>query len=836
MSIDPSGSQQHALQFATGLQKIGKFKEAESAYKDVIRNHPKNVDAVYMLGLLYAQQGKFESAASFFSRAVRIKPDFIDAHYNNGVMLNALGRHAPALACYDRVLARKRDHLGALQNRAGSLFELKRFAEALDGYDLVLAFAGEAADPLDNRGVTLRELGRFEEALRNHDRALALAPDHPIILNNRGVALRALGRCDEALQSYDRAIAIKPDYAEAHHNRGVALLSLKQFEQALESCQRAIQLTPNHLGALQNHGVALLELGCLEEALRSFVRVIELDPKNAEAHSNCGLALCKLKRFGDAMAHFDSAIRLKRDHVEAHNNRGLALNDLERFEEAVESFDRALAIKPDYVEAWHNQGVALIELKRFDEAIRTYDRIATIDPNYGFAAGWRLYTKLRICDWTNLENEVSAVCEKVTLGEKTSHPSALLLAAHSPAVQRKAAEIWRKCKFPESRRLPQLRSLRRRDKIRLGYFSADFHAHATAHLMAGMFELHDRSQFELLAFSFDSHAEDDMRRRLRSTFDDFIDLTCLSDEEAALAARSREIDIAVDLLGFAKGCRPNIFALRAAPIQVNYLGYPGTMSAEYIDYLIADPILIPPAQQSHYSEKIVYLPDCYQPNDRTRSSPQNTPTRVRAGLPESGFVFCCFNNNYKILPEIFDIWARLLNQVEESVLWLIEDNPCAAACLRAEAACRRVDPGRLIFAPYVPLADHLARLQLADLFLDTLPYNAHTTAADALWAGVPIVTRIGETFAGRVAASLLNAVGLPELVTETAQEYEALAVELARNPQQLAAIRNKLAANRLSMPLFDTPRYTRGIEKSYVAMYERHHAGLPADHLYIEAG
>jgi predicted O-linked N-acetylglucosamine transferase (SPINDLY family) len=833
MSIDRNGSQSRNLQLAVRFHQNGDVAKAEALYKDVIRSQPKNADAIYLLGVLYAQQGRFEPAAASFGKAARVKPDFVDAHYNCGVMLNALGRHVEALTNYGKVLTLKPDHSGALQNRAGSWFELRRFEEALGGYEDVLRRQGEHPDTLDNRGVVLRELGRLDEALESHDRALAIAPNHIAAAINRGMVLRALGRADEAVLSYDRAISIGPDHAEAHHNRGIALLTLKRFEEALESCERATKLAPDHIDALQNRGAALLELGRFEEALRSFERVIELKPESADAYSNGGLALSGLKRFADAVTHFDRALQLKPGFTEAHNNRGLVFNDLGRFDEALENFDRALAVSPDYAEAWYNRGVALNELKRYEEAIASYDRVAAVQPDYDFIYGTRLNAKLRICDWSNLETDISALCDKVGAGERASHPFPLLASVASASVQRMAAEIWCQSKCPADPRLSTGPAHPRRDKIRLGYFSADFHEHAVARLVAEMFERHDRSKFELVAFSFDTDAEDDMRERLRSAFDEFIDVANMSDEEIARLARSREIDIAVDLLAFTKSARTNIFALRAAPVQVNYLGYPGTMGADYIDYLIADPILIPPADQPHYSEKIVYLPHCYQPNDRKRSIAERIFTRAEMGLPQNGFVFCCFNNNYKILPEVFDLWMQILKQAGDSVLWLLEDNASAAANLRTEARARGVRPDRLVFAKYLPMADHLARLRLADLSLDTLPYNAHTTASDALWAGVPLLTRAGETFAGRVAASLLTAIGLPELVTTTAQEYEALALELARNPSRLLAIRDKLAANLSITPLFDTPLYTGHIEAAYSAMYERHRAGLPPAHIHV---
>ena len=379
-----------------------------------------------------------------------------------------------------------------------------------------------------------------------------------------------------------------------------------------------------------------------------------------------------------------------------------------------------------------------------------------------------------------------------------------------------------------------MRKRNRSDKIRLGYYSADFHNHATAYLMAELFERHDKNQFELFAFSFGPAQNDAMRKRLSAAFDQFIDVRNPSDKAIAQLSRQLEIDIAVDLKGYTQNARSGIFAYRAAPIQASYLGYPGTMGTHTIDYLIADKTLIPQASQPYYAEKIVYLPHSYQVNDRQRAIAAITPTRASLGLPDKGFVFCCFNNNFKILPATFDIWMRILKQIENSVLWLFEDNPSAARNLRHEAQTRGVAADRLIFAPRMPLPEHLARHRAADLFLDTLPYNAHTTASDALWAGLPVLTCMGEAFASRVAASLLNAIDLPELITTTAQAYEALAVSLAMNPARLQHIKYKLAHNQLTTPLFNTAIFTRHLENAYTQMIERYHADVPLDHIHVQ--
>jgi predicted O-linked N-acetylglucosamine transferase (SPINDLY family) len=509
------------------------------------------------------------------------------------------------------------------------------------------------------------------------------------------------------------------------------------------------------------------------------------------------------------------------------------LNALQRYQGALASYDRAIALKPDYAEAYNNRGNSLSELKRFEEALASYDKAIALKPDYEFLFGSLIHTKMKICDWSNLQTKIAQLVDKIGHAERVSPPFPLLAATNSPELQRKAAEIYVLARYPLNNALPKIAKRQRREKIRIGYFSADFRNHPGAYSMVEMFELHDRSKFELFGFSFSPENEYELKSRLEPAFDKFMDVNSYTDIDVALLARNMEIDIAIDRNGFTQYCRPNIFAARAAPLQVSCKAYPGTMGTGYIDYLISDPIVVPADHRENYSEKIAYLPNSYQVYDTKRLIPDKTVSRKEVGLPEEAFVFCCFNSNYKIVPEVFDCWMKILRQVDGSVLWLFEDNAKAAGNLRKEAEIRRVHPERLIFAKRMPPPDHLARHRLADLFLDTLPYNAHTTASDALWAGLPVLTRIGETFAGRVAASLLHAIGLTELISSTPQAYEALAIELATNSEKLAAIRRKLANNRLTTPLFDTQTFTRHIEAAYASMYERYQNGLPPDHIYV---
>jgi predicted O-linked N-acetylglucosamine transferase (SPINDLY family) len=651
-------------------------------------------------------------------------------------------------------------------------------------------------------GVQYHQAGRLAEAEACYRRVLAAQPDNVAAFYSRGNALCDLERYEEAVECYCRALVLKPDFAEAFNNRGDALYELKRFGEALESCDRALALKPDLAEAFNNRGLALHELKRFEEALASYERALALKPGFAKAFHNRGNALLELKRFGEALASYEKALALKPDYAKAFNNRGIALGELKRFEEALESYEKALALKPDMANALSGE----------------------------------ILCANTICDWGRKAALSARAIQRITEHGSYDLPFSLLGYSGDPSLQLQCAQNFTASKFPSLPR-PMCRGTPwRHEKLRIAYLSADFRGHPVAYLIAELIERHDRSRFEVIALDFSEDDGSEMRGRITSAFDRIVDVRTTSDLAAAELLHSLEADIAIDLMGHTKDSRPGILAHRPAPVQVSYLGYPGTTGTPFIDYIIADKTVAPFEHQPFYTEKIVHLPDCFLVSDSTRTIAEGTPTRHEAGLPEHGFVFCCFNHNWKITPEVFDVWMRLLREVDGSVLWLRADNEGAERNLRREAQARGIDPARLVFAPPVPASeDHLARHRLADLFLDTPRYNAHTTANDALWAGMPMVTQLGEAFAGRVAASLLNAIGLPELVTHTLPDYEALALRLAREPALLDLFRTRLNANRFTHALFDADRFRRSIEEAYLRMHEIYQRGEPPRSFEIEA-
>jgi predicted O-linked N-acetylglucosamine transferase (SPINDLY family) len=756
-------------------------------------------EAQLLHGFALHQQGRLEEAGGVYRQVLQIEPQNFDALHLLGLL--ALQREAP-------------EHAVQLIGAA-------------------LRVNSQVAAAHLNHGAALARLQRYEAALASYDQAIALAPNYADAYFNRANVLQQLKRYTDAAASYERAAALRPVFAEAHHNRGRMLHSLEQYQDAVASYDQAIALRPDWTEARFNRAESLHALRQYEAAADGFGAVLALSPDNAAARCNRGVALYGLRRYAPAAAELERAIALNGNEARYHHNYGLAIGALGRHAAAAAAYQRAILLKPEQAHLYNDRAVALVQLKDCAGALASYERALALEPDLKYLRGSYWRTRMYVCDWRDFEAQVGGLTASIERGEAVSPPFALLPCTDSPALQQRAAQIWVREECAADPALGPLAKRPRHSPIHLGYFSADFRDHATMYLIAGLFEMHDRSRFRVSAFSLAGQARDATRRRVAAACDTFVDVSDKSDREAAALARRLELDIAVDLQGFTEGSRTGIFAARAAPLQVSYLGYPGTLGTDYMDYLVADATLVPASSQAYYTEKIVYLPDSYQVNDSRRGIAERSFSRAELGLPASGFVFCCFNNSYKITPEVFTIWMRLLTRVPGSVLWLLQDNETAPLNLRREAQARGVDGERLVFAPRWPLAEHLARQRAADLFLDTFPCNAHTTASDALWAGLPVLTRMGESFAARVAASLLRAIGLPELITSTAERYEALALELASDAQRLGTLTERLRCNRLTTSLFDTRRFTTQLEEAYTQMYERYQAGLAPEHLYL---
>ena len=697
-----------------------------------------------------------------------------------------------------------------LNDQAIALQRSGRLAEAESLYLQVLAEDPDNFTARHFLGVTRAQSGRLQEALADLTLALAIKPDDPEALLNHANILKVLNRPAEALTGYERALAQKPGWAQAENNRGTVLQGLGRHEEALAGYERALTAAPNYPEALNNRGSVLQDLKRPAEALAAYDQALRLAPNFAAAFNNRGSVLLELKRFADALFCFDRALALRPGDAEVLNNRGNAMQGLLRYDDAVAAYDQALALRPDYAQALNNRGEALQQLKRHEEALASFDRALPGNPQ---AFGGAAMAALELCDWKRTAEIEAKIAQRIAAGDAVL-PWVLLGYSGDETLQRQCAANVIRERFGHPQPALAARPIRH-DKIRLAYISSDMAHHPVASQVVQLIEKHDRTQFEIIGIATNADDNSVQRRRLIAAFDRFIDAYQQSPLAVAQQLRDLEIDILVDLNGHTRGDNFDILSYRPAPVQATWLGYAGTTAAPFIDTLIADKIVAPDAHA--FSEKLALLPDCFFPSDTDRKLGR-LPGRAEAGLPQDGFVFCCFNNSWKITEPVFSIWMRLLSSVPGSVLWLKQAGDKTKSNLRQAAKERGVDAERLIFAAPAPLEVHLARHQLAGLFLDTLPYNAHATASDALWAGLPLVTQRGSAYAGRVATSLLTAAGVPELIAQTAEDYEFLALALARDPARLGALREKLIANRTSAPLFDTPRLARNLEALYREM------------------
>ena len=643
------------------------------------------------------------------------------------------------------------------------------------------------------------------------------------------LALTAMQHNDvaEAERIFAKVTKLEPNSAEIWANRGNNLIAMDKRERALKALDRALAIEPGFFEALYNRAKLLGDAGRLEEALASYDKCLEIMPQFADALNNRGTILEQLGRCDEALAAFDKCLAITPNAHDTLNNRANLLAKLERNDEALASYNKCIAVVPTFTKAWINLGILFIKVRRYEDAAKALGRALELDPHDHDAVGNLVYVCQQLCDWGDLPALTSRLLDCVQKGKRTAGPFVVIAATDSCRLQLQCARDYVAREYPPAERMLWRGERYTHERVRIAYLSADFRDHAVAYLTAGLFEHHDRTKFETIAIAFSPDNAGEMQGRIRNAFEKFIDVRNKNDREVANLLRELEVDIAVDLMGFTQYFRLGILALRPAPIQVNYLGYPGTMGADYFDYIIADRYVVPANLRSGYSEHIVCLPDTFQANDAKRPLPVRTPGRVEIGLPERGFVFCSFNSPAKITPALFDIWMRLLRQVENSVLWILADSPALERNLRREAQVRGVAADRLVLAPRAKYGNYLARYCLADLFLDTLPFNGGTTVSDALWAGLPVVTCSGEAFAARMAGSLLNAIGLPELITQTLADYERLALKLATDADMLADIRAKLSRNRSNYPLFDTDRFRRHIESAFATMHERHRRSEP---------
>ncbi len=869
-TMDDRTGIQAALARASGLLDERRDEEASGLYARICQENPDNAEAWLGLAVACLRQKRYPECVQAAERAMALDSRQPRSHLIAAAAFSGMGHPTDAIRAADAALAIEPDNLLALNSKAGSLLGLRRHAEVLPLVERVLQIEPSNPSALLHRGVALHSLGQSLAALECFDQLLALQPDHANALMNRSSALIALGRPEEALQAADDALRIQPGAVIALLNRTAALLSLRQPREALATTDRLLLRNPRHIKGLINRTIALLALSNYKEALATTFKALTFDSFNPDLLELEIQALLGLKRFTEVVAKAQKAWSRYPDRITLRLELARGLMGLGKFTKAETHIDPVLASVPGQPDAlalkfeillgrnereatwswieqalvqypgqarlWAAKSAILLVEARYAEALVAAERALALEPDHVHATINRIVALLEGGNWDDydavLDRARVLIEQSLAKGEPTPLPPfKSLVMPFAPelhfAIARSQGDFLWSGMMDVRRHLAFAHPVSCLQQLKIGYVSADFRNHPTAHLMRGLFRLHDRKRFEIYVYALCKDDNSDYYRQIKADAEQFVDLSGMTNADAASRIHRDGIHVLIDLMGYTSYARSEIFALQPAPVQVSYLGYPGTMGASFIPYIIVDPIVLPEGLRSYFTEQPVYLPDCYQVNDRWQEIAETGVQRRDAGLPEDAPVFCCFNKPSKLEPVMFAVWTRILEQVPGSVLWLLVSEPEIAANLRRAAERHDIGGERLIFAERLPKDRHLERHRLADLFLDTRLYNAHTTASDALWAGLPVLTCVGEAFPARVAASLLHAIRMPELITHSLEEYEELAVQLATHPDELAALREKLAYNRLRTPLFDTERFARHLERAYEMMWERYVQGLP---------
>ena len=807
LTIDEAYSQ--AVEHCNGQR----YAEADRLCTAIIQAVPKHIDAINLLGIIAQRLNYHEMAVTQFQRALEIVDNPL-LYFNLGISFNKLGRQGAAITALQSALTKDPGNT-QISEYLQNILNAQKAASAV-------ASGQTAAEKAFAQAVELHQAGRYGDAIRCYQQVVSLQPEHSNALFNMGSALQRLQKLPEAVVCYQKVLTIDANFTAAYSNLGVALKELGDLDAAIESYQKAINSNPEFAEAYNNLGIILKEQGKLLKALDAYQKAIAIKPDYAEALSNMAAVYKKQGMSQKAVANLKKALASNPDFPEALNNLGALYKEQGKLVTAKICYQKAITLKPDYAEALSNMAALLQAQGTLDIALINYLQAARLKPGNLFYISEALHLTLHMGAWEKFAEQYLQLQRLFTTGNNGLSPFVFLSLPSTPQQQLQCAQRFIDARVATQESLQYGYCYEQKpERLKIGYLSCDLQNHAIARLTVELLELHDRHAFTVMVYS---HGRDDgkkMRQRIVAASDYFIDIATMDHRQAAEKILADGVHILVDLNGYTKGLRPEILNLRPAPIQVNWLGFPGTMGAGFMDYIISDPFITPPEYEQHFSEKIFRLPNCYQPNDRKRQIAENKPSRKECNLPKKGLVFANFNQTCKISPQIFKVWMALLRNSADSTLWLLASNPWAVENLRQEAERAAIDGGRIIFAPKLPLSEHLARYQLVDLVLDTFPYTSHTTGSDALWAGCPLLTMAGDTFASRVAGSLLHNVGMDELITYSLEEYEALGLELANNPKRLADLRKKLKSNLPSAPLFDTPTFTKNLEAAFVEMWQQ---------------
>ncbi len=639
-------------------------------------------------------------------------------------------------------------------------------------------------------------------------------------LTEKALNFHKTGEIKKALFIYKKLLVKQKNNSNLLYLVGTAYLQIGEYKLAIKFLKKNIEIDQNNLGAHNNLGGALQEINKFNEAIKIYSKLLKLKPDHLEAQNNIAVCYSNLKKYEEAIKIYKNLINNNPKNYTAYNNLGNVYKEMNLEQDAIKNYQEAIKLKSDYFISYKNLADIYKRNDKYKEAIQLYSLVNKIRPGYKDVIFNIIHAKLMICDWSGYEKFITSIRENLNYN-KIINPFIILSLIDDAELQKKSSEIYINEKFYYLENTKKHKQQKKNLKPKIGYFSADFRNHATLHLIMDVFKNHDKSKFDFYAFSFGDDKVDKWNIEAKKYFKKFINVRHLSDIEISKLSQDIGIDIAIDLKGFTQDARPGIFFHKAAPIQVNYLGYPGTMGAKFIDYILADEIVIPKNNKIKFTEKIVYLKNCYQPNMNKREISTKIFSRDEFGLPKNDFVFCNFNSNYKITPDIFNLWINILKKVSNSVIWILASNSSVSENLKSEAKKRGVNENRIIFAKKLPINEHLKRIELADLFLDTFPYGAHTTASDAIRMGLPVITMIGESFCSRVAASILDRVSLNELIVKNKEDYMNLAINLANNKPKLKKIKNDLISLAKTSSLYDSKKFTKNLEVTYIKLLNR---------------
>ncbi|NNF99200.1 MAG: tetratricopeptide repeat protein [Desulfobacteraceae bacterium] len=793
------------LKKAVGLHKAGNLQKALSVYQTILNARADHPDALHLSGLIAHQCGDHEKAQSLIRAAIRINPKN-SSYYNN---------------------------LGAASRSAGD------FKSAEDCYGQAIALEPDYTEAWYNLGSVKHAAGNLDRAVECYSRAIRLNPRYIDALNNLAAAYNDLGKPAEAISCCRKIIGLDAGYAQAFNNLGNALKTMTRYSEAQEAYQKAIALMPDQCEFYNNLANVHMDNGNLKAAVELYQKSISLNSKSAESFNGLGTALKALGNHNEALACFKKSVGLRPDDYQGYHNMGNTFLELQNYPEAISCYGRAIHLNPRQPEPYLNMGFAHRDSGHPDDEYQAYRKALQIDPDYEKTYSHILHHLMQACDWESLgglNDKLDWITRRAIRNGKRPEEMPFLNLARTDDVELnyRVARSW---SLEIEAQCSALRPIRQAEKptpaaalndkyrITIGYLSNNFKNHPTAHLTAGIFKRHDRGGFKVNCYSYGEDDKSDYRRTIQATCDHFVDLQGIDHLTAARIIADDGVDLLIDLVGYMKGHRLHIPALRPAPIQIRWLGMAGTTGAGFFDYLLTHPIVTPENHEPYFSEAFAYLPDCYQVNDQGQKIADDAISRDKMGLPPSAFVFCCFCTHYKINPEIFDVWMKILKSVPDSVLWLLEGKGRASENLRRAARSHGVADSRLVFAKKTAKAQHLQRLQLADLALDTPLVNGAATTSDALWAGVPVISIQGNHFASRMSACILSAIGLSELVARDLEGYETLAQRLATQPHLLSGQKEILHHNRTNEPLFDTAMFVKHLETAYRIMWEKHQKG-----------